>query len=65
MCASGVECRTEDVSRRTATRDVYKSLLSQFREKIRNGKLLTPFEKATAEKLGIDVNRKGRKTSYE
>lgn len=33
VCASGVERRIEDVRRRTATRDEYKSLSSHLREK--------------------------------
>ena len=62
VCASGVKRRTEDVRRRTATRDEYKSLSSHLREKIRNGKPLTPSEKAAAENLGINVNRKSSKS---
>ena len=62
VCASGVKRRTEDVRRRTATRDEYKSLSSHLREKLRNGKPLTPSEKAAAENLGIDVNRKCSKS---
>ena len=62
VCASGVKRRTEDVRRRTATRDEYKSLSSHLREKLRNGKPLTPSEKAAAENLGIDVNRKRSKS---
>ena len=62
VCASGVERRTEDVRRRTATGDEYKSLSSHLREKLRNGKPLTPSEKAAAENLGINVNRKRSKS---
>ena len=65
VCASGVKRRTEDVRRRTATRDEYKSLSSHLREKLRNGKPLTPSEKAAAENLGINVNRKRSKSGTD
>ena len=59
VCPEGVDRINSAVKSRTATRDEYKKLSGHLREKLREGQQLTPTEMDAANKLGIDIERKG------